>query len=96
MSVEELPAIRACHRGARGPENLLTLLPEYIRPLIGRMLELDPEKRPQLNEILAYEWIVRLGSWDIPKTMPSGGHTSNTKGKNDDAIDLVAGILNIP
>jgi serine/threonine protein kinase len=94
MSLEELPAIPVRHYRARGPENLLTLLPEHARPLIGRMLALDPEERPQLNEILAYEWIVRLGSLDFPRTMPFG-HSLNTKGKNDDAIALVAGFLNI-
>ncbi|KAK9367807.1 kinase-like domain-containing protein [Lipomyces kononenkoae] len=41
----------------RGPWRLLRLLPHETRGIVGRMLELDPEKRATLKEILADPFI---------------------------------------
>lgn len=41
----------------KGPLRLLRLLPRETRHIIGRMLELDPKKRAEMDEILADPWV---------------------------------------
>ncbi len=41
----------------KGPWRLLRLLPRETRHIIGRMLEVDPNKRATMEEILADKWI---------------------------------------
>ena len=41
----------------KGPLRLLRLLPRETRHIIGRMLELDPNKRADMDEILADPWV---------------------------------------
>ncbi|SMR58793.1 unnamed protein product [Zymoseptoria tritici ST99CH_1E4] len=41
----------------KGPIRLLRLLPRETRHIIGRMLELDPKKRADMDEILADSWV---------------------------------------
>ena len=41
----------------KGPLRLLRLLPLETRHIIGRMLELDPKKRADMDEILADPWV---------------------------------------
>ncbi|KAK5165193.1 Nitrogen permease reactivator protein [Saxophila tyrrhenica] len=41
----------------KGPLRLLRLLPRESRHIIGRMLELDPKKRADMDEILADPWV---------------------------------------
>lgn len=41
----------------KGPVRLLRLLPRETRHIIGRMLELDPKKRADMDEILADPWV---------------------------------------
>lgn len=41
----------------KGPWRLLRLLPRETRHIIGRMLDLDPEKRATLDEITADGWV---------------------------------------
>lgn len=41
----------------KGPIRLLRLLPRETRHIIGRMLELDPKKRANMDEILADPWV---------------------------------------
>lgn len=41
----------------KGPIRLLRLLPRETRHIIGRMLELDPGKRADMDEILADPWV---------------------------------------
>ncbi|KAK4962905.1 Nitrogen permease reactivator protein [Elasticomyces elasticus] len=41
----------------KGPLRLLRLLPRETRHIIGRMLELDPKKRADMNEILEDAWV---------------------------------------
>lgn len=43
----------------KGPWRLLRLLPRETRHIIGRMLELDPNKRATLDEILEDPWVLR-------------------------------------
>lgn len=41
----------------KGPVRLLRLLPRETRHIIGRMLELDPNKRATMDDILADPWV---------------------------------------
>ena len=41
----------------KGPLRLLRLLPRETRHIIGRMLELDPRKRADMDEILEDAWV---------------------------------------
>jgi serine/threonine protein kinase len=41
----------------KGPIRLLRLLPRETRPIISRMLELDPKRRATMDEILADPWV---------------------------------------
>lgn len=41
----------------KGPLRLLRLLPRETRHIIGRMLELDPKKRADMDEILRDPWV---------------------------------------
>lgn len=42
----------------KGPWRLLRLLPRESRHIIGRMLEIDPNKRATLDEILEDKWVI--------------------------------------
>ncbi|CDR41359.1 CYFA0S07e01156g1_1 [Cyberlindnera fabianii] len=42
---------------SRGPYRLLRLLPHASRPLIGKMLELKPEDRATMEDVLNDEWL---------------------------------------
>ncbi|ODV98243.1 hypothetical protein PACTADRAFT_48038 [Pachysolen tannophilus NRRL Y-2460] len=44
------------HRQIHGPYRLLRLLPHASRPLISKMLEVNPEKRFTMKEIFEDEW----------------------------------------
>ena len=41
----------------KGPLRLLRLLPRETRHIIGRMLELDPRRRADMDEVLADPWV---------------------------------------
>ncbi|KAF2423630.1 Pkinase-domain-containing protein [Tothia fuscella] len=43
----------------KGPWRLLRLLPRETRHIIGRMLELDPNKRATLDEIVSDPWVLK-------------------------------------
>ena len=59
----------------KGPWRLLRLLPHESRNIIGRMLELDPERRATLDEIWEDEWIKNLQMCTITK---EGVHIKST------------------
>jgi serine/threonine protein kinase len=43
----------------KGPWRLLRLLPREARSIVGRMLDVDPERRASLAEVTADAWIGR-------------------------------------
>lgn len=43
-----------------GPYRLMRLLPHASRPIIARMLEVDPKKRATIEEIMENEWIKEI------------------------------------
>lgn len=54
---EEEGSRRKKHKQIHGPYRLLRLLPHASRPIIHRMLQIDPAKRATLEEIMKDEWI---------------------------------------
>ncbi len=48
------------HKHITGPNRLLRLLPTASRPIIGKMLQLDPSKRATMDEIFQDDWIKSL------------------------------------
>lgn len=64
----------------KGPWRLLRLLPRESRPIIGRMLKLDPNKRATMSQILDDPWvrdtvICRQDSDGNPVSAPGHKHT---------------------
>lgn len=54
-SQPEVPAPKS--EVIKGPWRLLRLLPRETRNIIGKMLELEPEKRATLEELLGDQWV---------------------------------------
>lgn len=48
------------HKLIHGPYRLMRLLPHSSRPIIHKMLQIDPHKRASIEEILADEWIKEI------------------------------------
>lgn len=53
------PRVDAKPQEIRGPWRLLRLLPRETRIIIGRMLEIHPNNRATLNELLTDSWVVK-------------------------------------
>lgn len=54
---------------SKGPYRLLKLLPRHSRPLIGRMMELDPQKRILMEGIQADPWFKHIKCCEVdPET----------------------------
>lgn len=58
---------RSSHKQIHGPYRLMRLLPHAARPIISRMLLIDPEKRATLKEIFEDLWIreIRCCTLDV-------------------------------
>lgn len=50
---------------SKGPYRILKLLPRHSRPLIGRMLELNPHKRILMPEVLTDHWFQNIQFCDV-------------------------------
>ncbi|KAL6450815.1 HRK1 Serine/threonine-protein kinase HRK1 [Candida maltosa Xu316] len=48
------------HKQIHGPYRLMRLLPHAARPVISKMLQVDPLKRATLEEVLEDEWIKEI------------------------------------
>ncbi|AET40008.1 putative serine/threonine protein kinase RTK1 Ecym_5241 [Eremothecium cymbalariae DBVPG len=58
---------------SRGPYRLLKLLPQQSRPLIGKMLELDINKRLSIEEVVKDQWLQSIevcDANDYPSVSP--------------------------
>ncbi|KIW29136.1 uncharacterized protein PV07_04972 [Cladophialophora immunda] len=56
-SIGDLPDLPIDSKSMRGPANVLELLPRHVRPMLGRMLDLDPASRPTVDELVSQGWI---------------------------------------
>ena len=64
----------------RGPLGLLRLLPREARPLIGRMLDLNPRRRPQVEELRRDPWVLEspvCSQDDYGEVVQAEGHVHN-------------------
>ncbi|AGO12780.1 AaceriADR313Wp [[Ashbya] aceris (nom. inval.)] len=52
------------HDHTKGSYRLLKLLPRATRPLISRMLDLDPRKRASIREVIQDPWFVSIEACD--------------------------------
>lgn len=69
----------------KGPIRLLRLLPRESRPIIGRMLELDPRKRATMEDILADPWVrsaLVCRQEEGGKVVKAPGHTHTLQPSN--------------
>lgn len=48
------------HKQIHGPYRLMRLLPHASRPIIHKMLQIDPQKRATIEQIMADEWIQEI------------------------------------
>ncbi|ODV85489.1 hypothetical protein CANARDRAFT_28279 [[Candida] arabinofermentans NRRL YB-2248] len=54
------PTTAKSHRQIHGPYRLMRLLPHSSRPLISRMLMVDPTKRATMKDVLEDEWFLEI------------------------------------
>lgn len=70
---------RSSHKQIHGPYRLMRLLPHASRPLISKMLEVDPEKRITMTDVFKDEWFndikVCTMEGDTVKLDPGHRHT---------------------
>ncbi|QFZ27374.1 putative serine threonine-kinase [Clavispora lusitaniae] len=66
--VEEHDEKRKHHRQIQGPYRLMRLLPHASRPIISKMLQIDPTKRATMEEILSDEWIESIHCCTLQST----------------------------
>ena len=61
-----------------GPYSLFRLLPHGCRPIISRMLSINPKERPALTEIMADPWVQSIDNCTVDpltnKTVRAKGH----------------------
>ncbi|CUM55621.1 uncharacterized protein AC631_02880 [Debaryomyces fabryi] len=55
------------HKQIHGPYRLMRLLPHASRPIIRKMLQIDPHKRASLEEIMADEFVREIKSCTLKK-----------------------------
>ena len=51
---------KTAHKQIHGPYRLMRLLPHALRPIIHKMLQVDPKNRALMEEIFADEWISEI------------------------------------
>ncbi|KAG7760292.1 hypothetical protein KL947_001136 [Ogataea haglerorum] len=54
------PGISRSHRQIHGPYRLMRLLPHAARPLLSRILTVDPERRATMKDIFEDEWFSEI------------------------------------
>jgi serine/threonine protein kinase len=57
-----------------GKARLLKLMPRESRPILGRMLEMDPSKRALMPEVLADSWVQSIDACKIDYMCPYHPH----------------------
>ncbi|ODV70244.1 Pkinase-domain-containing protein, partial [Hyphopichia burtonii NRRL Y-1933] len=78
------------HKQIHGPYRLMRLLPHASRPIISRMLQVDPKKRASLEEILQDEWIRDIQCCTLKKVPRSSDNIGANFEEDEDDI-LVKG-----
>lgn len=73
------------HKQIHGPYRLMRLLPHVSRPIIHRMLQVDPTRRATIEEILADEWISSIKCCTLIATSEEAQYD------DDESVRLVRG-----
>ncbi|KAI5953166.1 HRK1 [Candida jiufengensis] len=79
------------HKQIHGPYRLMRLLPHASRPIINKMLQIDPRKRASLEEIMNDEWIKEIQCCTLKRITRSADNIGANFDEDDEEI-LVKGI----
>ncbi|KAI5959477.1 HRK1 [Candida pseudojiufengensis] len=79
------------HKQIHGPYRLMRLLPHASRPIINKMLQIDPKKRASLDEIMNDEWIKDIQCCTLKRITRSIDNIGANFDEDDEEI-LVKGI----
>lgn len=71
------------HKSIHGPYRLMRLLPHASRPIISRMLEIDPEKRATLKDVFEDPWFSSI----VPCTINKDGSVFHAPGHTHTIVD---------
>ncbi|CUM66454.1 uncharacterized protein PRCAT00004118001 [Priceomyces carsonii] len=87
---EQQPAKKSSHKQIHGPYRLMRLLPHASRPIIHKMLQIDPKKRATLKEIFEDEWIKDIKCCTMKSTARSEDNIGSNFDEDEDEV-LVKG-----
>ncbi|KAG7662952.1 HRK1 [[Candida] subhashii] len=79
------------HKQIHGPYRLMRLLPHASRPIIFKMLQVDPRKRATLEEILSDEWIKEIQCCTLKRITKSIDNIGASFDEDEDEL-LVKGM----
>ncbi|KAK6200496.1 Hygromycin resistance kinase [Scheffersomyces amazonensis] len=74
------------HKQIHGPYRLMRLLPHASRPIIHRMLQIDPKRRATLEEIMNDEWIKEIQCCTLKRVIKSSDNIGNIADDEDDVL----------
>ncbi|CAH6719302.1 serine/threonine-protein kinase Hrk1p [[Candida] jaroonii] len=77
------------HKQIHGPYRLMRLIPHASRPIISKMLQIDPAKRATLEEILNDEWIKDINCCTLKKIVKSNDNISAGVNFEEDEEDVL-------
>ncbi|ABN64863.2 Hygromycin Resistance Kinase [Scheffersomyces stipitis CBS 6054] len=79
------------HKQIHGPYRLMRLLPHASRPIVHKMLQVDPRKRATLEEIMNDEWIREIKCCTLKKVARSADNVGVNFDEDEDDV-LVKGV----
>lgn len=91
VAVDKDDKKKQSHKQIHGPYRLMRLLPHASRPIISRMLQIDPRKRASLEEILLDEWIRDIKCCTLNKITRSSDNIGANFEEDEEDI-LVRGL----
>lgn len=86
---EDPDSKKRSHKQIHGPYRLMRLLPHASRPIISRMLQIDPTKRATLEEILNDEWIRDIQCCTLEKYVKSDHNAQAGVAFEEDEEDVL-------
>lgn len=81
---------QSSHKQIHGPYRLMRLLPHASRPIISKMLQIDPKKRSSLDDILQDDWIKEIQCCTLSKFTRSNDNIGSNFEEDEDNV-LVKG-----
>ncbi|KAK6455835.1 Hygromycin resistance kinase [Scheffersomyces xylosifermentans] len=82
---------KTAHKQIHGPYRLMRLLPHASRPIVHRMLQVDPKKRATLEEIMQDEWIKEINCCTLKRVTRSADNVGLNFDEDEDDV-LVKGL----